>query len=209
LRKEIEYEKEQFKSVIKEADELEIMKNKIINRIDKISMEIYELPSTNRKLIGTDGLGNEYYFYPYNISNNKLYVKKYLNFDSRGATAAVKNKFEWRELTRESEIKDLLSKLSEKGVREKNLLAKLNKIYPKRLKVISEKNAVINKNKDANLNNQMVIDIENLDDTENKNCPLNSQNIINSENEEEKEKSEILKSSLEWKNLNLEKFEFL
>lgn len=164
LRKELEQEREQFKSVIKEGEEIETIKNKITSRIEKLSNEIFEIPSTNKKLIGTDGLKDEYYFYP--SANNKLYVKK------RTSIGGVK-KYEWRELTTEEEIKELLSKLSEKGVNEKNLLTKIKKLYPKRLKVSTAQDEDIN----------MIEDKTQRVDEEN-----------------------ILKSALEWKNTQMDKW---
>ena len=132
LRKDLEYQREQFRSVIKEGSEIDNNRNKIISRIEKLSDEIYECPSTNKKLIGKDGFRNEYYFFPQ--LNNKLYVKKFIK--------GSRKNIEWSEFTSEEEIKELLSKLTDKGINEKNLIGKINKILTKRLKL--KKNNIVN-----------------------------------------------------------------
>jgi hypothetical protein len=175
LRKELEGEREEFRSVIKEAEDIESNRTKIIARIDKITAEMREIPSTNKKLIGIDGFTNEYYFFPH--LNNKLYLKKFLHTGSRRT-------YEWREFTTEDEIKELLTKLSEKGINEKNLITKLNKLFPKRLK-LKKSSTKDNSGSD----DKMIIDDE----------------IHLFTSEENPTNKELLKSALEWKNLLTDK----
>jgi hypothetical protein len=182
LRKELESEREVFRSVIKEAEEIEGNRTKILARIDKITAEMREIPSTNKKFIGFDGLRNEYYFFPHQAT--KLYLKKNLLLHSGSGS---KRSFEWREYTHEEEIKELLSKLSEKGINEMSLIMKLNKLFPKRLK-LKKSNT---KENTVNPDDKMVVDDE------------TNQNSASSE--ENPTSKEILKSALEWKNLVADK----
>ena len=135
LRRECEQEREKFKSITKEAEEIECNRNKINTRLEKISNEIFYIPTINKKLLGRDGLKNEYYFYPW--INNKLYIKQFLkdNIPNKDCEIVRTKKFEWREITTDDEINELLTKLSEKGIRETDLLNKLKKLSPKRLKL--------------------------------------------------------------------------
>lgn len=172
LRRELEQEREKYKSIIKEAEEIDNVRNKINTRLEKISNEIYQIPTINKKLLGKDGLKNEYYFYPW--INNKLYVKLFIDetvIPNEGKINKAKN-FEWREITTEVEINDLISKLSEKGIKETDLLNKLKKIYPKRLKLKSStditSNTSNNKNEEGDIkisnnlenNSGMLVDID-------------------------------------------------
>lgn len=117
LRKEKENEREKYKSVIKESEVISQRCEDIVVKIEKIQAEISEIPSMNKKCIGIDGLGNKYFFFPW--EKDRLYIKK--------------NK-EWRLLITNESIKELILKLSDKGIHERNLLIKLNRIYPKKLK---------------------------------------------------------------------------
>jgi hypothetical protein len=180
LRKELESEREVFRSVIKEAEEIETNRTKIIARIDKITAEMREIPSTNKKLIGLDGFRNEYYFFPHQTT--KLYLKRIVHTGSRKS-------YEWREFTQEEEIKELLTKLSEKGINEMSLIMKLNKLFPKRLKL---KKSNAKDNIVSNSDDKMVVDDES--------------NLKNASSEENPTSKEILKSALEWKNLVADKF---
>lgn len=181
LRRESEQERDKFKSIIKEAEEIENVKNKINTRLEKLSNEIYQIPSINKKLLGRDGLKNEYYFYPW--INNKIYVKSCTN-DSRGKL------FEWTEITTEDEVNELQSKLSEKGIKEGDLLNKIRKIYPRRLKL---KPSTTNPQKEADK------------DTDNtpKDTPDKSEMLVNIEEKEEGDN--YLKTALEWRNKILDK----
>lgn len=124
LRKELEHEREQFKSVIKEIDTIENRRIDIINKIEKIQNEIYDIPTMNKKFIGVDGRGYKYFFFQW--ENDKIYIKVQKKGDDN-------NKYEWRELTEENDIKELSQRLSEKGIKENTLKNKIKKLYPKRM----------------------------------------------------------------------------
>jgi hypothetical protein len=127
MRKNLENQREEFRSVIKEAEDIDINKAKMEARIEKISNEIHEIPSTNNKLIGVDGLNNHYFFFP--LLKDRIFIKKRLQSiksDKKG-----KISFTWRQYTTEEEIFQLLDRLTEKGIREKNLFTKISKLKRK------------------------------------------------------------------------------
>lgn len=125
LRKELEHEREQFKSVIKEIDTIENRRIDILNKIEKIQNEIYDIPTMNKKFIGSDGRGHKYFFFQW--ENDKIYIK------IQKKMGDTNNKYEWREFTEENDIKELSQKLSEKGIKENTLKNKIKKLYPKRM----------------------------------------------------------------------------
>ena len=125
LRKELEHEREQFKSVIKEIDTIENRRIDILNKIEKIQNEIYDIPTMNKKFIGSDGRGYKYFLFEW--ENDKIYIKVQKKMGDRN------NKYEWREFTEENDIKELSQKLSEKGIKENTLKNKIKKLYPKRM----------------------------------------------------------------------------
>jgi len=87
---------------------------------------------TKKKLIGVDYLKNEYYVNYYLIQYFKDYNSKLL----------IKIKNEWFCYSTEEEIEDLLSRLSDKGVNESNLITNINKILKKKLKVTKKGNII-------------------------------------------------------------------
>jgi hypothetical protein len=87
------------------------------NRIEKLQFELSTIASTNRKKLGLDAFGTEYYYF--HDIDDRLFIKK------------NKNEIEWRELTTAEELNELIDCLSEKGINEKNLIHKLKKIMKK------------------------------------------------------------------------------
>ena len=88
------------------------------NRIEKLQFELSNISSTNRKKLGIDAFGTEYYYF--HDIDDRLFIKK------------NKKGIEWRELTTAEELNELLDCLSDKGINEKNLIHKLKKIMKKR-----------------------------------------------------------------------------
>jgi hypothetical protein len=68
-----------------------VRKDKIVSRIEKLVTDLNTIPSINKKILGSDGLKNEYYFFPF--SNEKILVKKVKNGNNKD--------YEWREYTTE------------------------------------------------------------------------------------------------------------
>ncbi len=107
-----------------------------MSKMEKIELDLYNLGTIHKKLIGVDGFKNEYYFY--NSIPNKIFkkcVKKIADTKQKS--------LEWREIRSEEDIKALLSSLSEKGIRENNLAHKLKKLLNKKLKILPNQNALV------------------------------------------------------------------
>ena len=95
--------------------------------MEKIELDLYNLGTIHKKLIGIDGLRNEYYFH--NTIPNKILIKRCVS------NKKDKKTFEWSEINTDDDIKLLLGSLTEKGIRETNLAHKLKKLLNKKLKI--------------------------------------------------------------------------
>lgn len=114
--------------------------------MEKIELDLYNLGTIHKKLIGVDGLKNEYFFY--NSIPNKIFKK------SVKISIYIKEKrLEWSEIRSDEDIKALLSSLSEKGIRETNLLHKLKKLLNKKLKILPVQNTLELKSEEEILKN--------------------------------------------------------
>ena len=149
LRKSLEKERNEYKSVINEINKTDNQKNDILNKIEKIKNEIHDIPTVGKKFLGIDERGYKYFFFPW--MNGKIYIK--INKDDGNC------KYEWRELNNETDIKDLIDKLNEKGIHESQLLNKLTRLYPKRMGY-SNKKINNNTNDNNNLSNNNIIENE-------------------------------------------------
>ena len=103
-------------------------------------MDLYKLGTIHKKIIGVDGLKNEYFFH--NTIPNKILIKHPQNDNSNINNNS--NNFAWTEITTEEEIKILEKSLSEKGIREQNLSNKIKKLLPKKLKFTNNNNNINN-----------------------------------------------------------------
>jgi hypothetical protein len=115
------------------------------------------LGTIHKKIIGIDGLRNEYFFH--NTIPNKIIIKhppKKINTTNNNNDNNINNNFSWTEINTEEEIKILLNSLSEKGIREQNLSNKIKKLLPKKLKLIQSNN----NNNNNNNNNSIIISPE-------------------------------------------------
>jgi hypothetical protein len=97
--------------MIKESEQIEINRDRMITRIEKLSHELSLIPSTNKKKHGIDGFKNEYFFFQ---DLNKIFVKRPYGV--------------WNEFTTFTQIEELIDSMSEKGVNEKSLSSKLHKL---------------------------------------------------------------------------------
>ena len=123
LRKKIEKEKEEFNSVIKEINSIEKQREDLINKIENIKNDIYNIPSVGKKYLGSDGRKYKYYYFPW--MNSKIYIKIFNKNNEN-------NNYEWREINIEHEIKNLIERLSDKGIKESNLKNKIKRFLPKK-----------------------------------------------------------------------------
>lgn len=118
LRKELENEREDYKGILKELDEIEIRRGKITHRIQKLSTEIRSLSTNSKRCIGKDYFRNEYYMFK-SSSETRIHRKdKYGN---------------WGVFTTIEEISNLTDTLCEKAKMEKSLIINIQNINSKNL----------------------------------------------------------------------------
>jgi len=124
LRKSLEHEKNEFKAVIRKLTMVNNQRDDILNKIEKKKIEIFDIPMVGKKCIGYDGRGYKYYYFPWMF--NKFFVR----MNSKDQTSG---KYEWHVIEKEENIKDIIDKLSEKGIHESALKKKMSSILHKRM----------------------------------------------------------------------------
>lgn len=107
LRKEIELEREEYRNMIKEIEEIDVKRNKYVLKLEKLMIDWYVLSNNSRRKIGIDGYGNEYYLFK-SKGLFQIHVKNTLN--------------QWGGFNSLSQVNDLLGRLSEKGRNEKGII---------------------------------------------------------------------------------------
>ena len=170
LRKKMENEKNEFKAVIRQLNNANNQKEDILNKIEKTKNEIFDVPMVGKKCIGFDGRGYKYYYFPWVM--NKFFIRVNMKAHKDNNSS---EKYEWRVIENEENIKELIDKLSEKGVHESVLKKKMTSICNKRM---GYKNNRYNSN---NNNDQNVNDSSNPISLEEifKNKVLKYENIKN------------------------------
>ena len=124
MRKSLEHEKNEFKAVIRKLTMVNNQRDDILNKIEKKKIEILDIPMVGKKCIGYDGRGYKYYYFPW------IYNKFFIRLNSKEQSS---EKYEWHVVEKEENIKDIIDKLSEKGVHESNLKKKMSSILHKRM----------------------------------------------------------------------------
>ena len=124
LRKSLEHEKNEFKAVIRKLTMVNNQRDDILNKIEKKKIEIFDIPMVGKKCIGYDGRGYKYYYFPW------MYNKFFVRINSKEQT---EGKYEWHVIEKEENIKDIIDKLSEKGIHESALKKKMSSILHKRM----------------------------------------------------------------------------
>ena len=124
LRKSLEHEKNEFKAVIRKLTMVNNQRDDILNKIEKKKIEIFDIPMVGKKCIGFDGRGYKYYYFPW------MYNKFFVRINSKDQT---EGKYEWHVIEKEENIKDIIDKLSEKGIHESALRKKMSSILHKRM----------------------------------------------------------------------------
>lgn len=117
LRKELEANRDQLKIAIKEVDDNENKRLKLVSKLDKIASDISSLSNCSQRTLGVDGLGNKYFIFKGKNNLIRVHVKMPNN--------------DWGVYTSEKHIEELLLTLSDKGKAEKQLKEKLRNINPK------------------------------------------------------------------------------
>ena len=124
LRKSLEHEKNEFKAVIRKLTMVNNQRDDILNKIEKKKIEIFDIPMVGKKCIGYDGRGYKYYYFPW------MYNKFFVRINSKNQT---EGKYEWHVIEKEENIKEIIDKLSEKGIHESALKKKMSSILHKRM----------------------------------------------------------------------------
>ena len=124
LRKSLEHEKNEFKAVIRKLTMVNNQRDDILNKIEKKKIEIFDIPMVGKKCIGYDGRGYKYYYFPW------MYNKFFVRINSKAQT---EGKYEWHVIEKEENIKEIIDKLSEKGIHESALKKKMSSILHKRM----------------------------------------------------------------------------
>jgi len=145
LRKKLEHEKNEFKTVIRQLNNANNQRDDILNKIEKTKNEVFDIPMVGKKCIGYDGRGYKYYYFPWVM--NKFFIRVNIKDNNN-------KKYEWRVIEKEENIKELIDKLSEKGIHESILKKKMNSISHKRMGFKNNRyNSNLNNNNEQN-NNQ-------------------------------------------------------
>ena len=110
LRRELEAERDDFKTMIKESEDLEAKKTKTLIKIEKLTSDIDALSCNSRRLIGKDGLGNEYF-----VFKNK----------GQGIRVHVKRKENWFVFSKYGVICEILEALTDKAKGERALAERI------------------------------------------------------------------------------------
>ena len=124
LRKSLEHEKNEFKAVIRKLTMVNNQRDDILNKIEKKKIEIFDIPMVGKKCIGYDGRGYKYYYFPW------MYNKFFVRINSKDQ---AEGKYEWHVIEKEENIKDIIDKLSDKGIHESALKKKMSSILHKRM----------------------------------------------------------------------------
>ena len=96
-----------------------------------------------KKCIGYDGRGYKYYYFPWVMY--KFFIRVNIKDSKNDNTSG---KYEWRVIENEENIKELIDKLSDKGIHESNLKKKMTSICNKRMGYKNNRNN--NNNNDQN-----------------------------------------------------------
>jgi len=166
LRKKMEQEKNEFKTVIRQLNNVNNQRDDILNKIEKTKNEIFDIPMVGKKCIGHDGRGYKYYYFPWVM--HKFYIRVNSTKDN------AEGKYEWRVLEKEENIKELIDKLSDKGIHESALKKKMTSICNKRMGYRSNRYNN-NNNQNNNQENNAPLSLEDIF----KNKVLKYENIKN------------------------------
>lgn len=109
---------EKYKIFIKKRNNINDIKNELEAKIELIKLELFNIYLINKKYLGIDRYGIKYYFI-----NEKLFAKV-KNKEKNGN----EYKYEWRIISNEKTINELIFNLCDKGIHENDLKIKLQKI---------------------------------------------------------------------------------
>ena len=150
LRKKMEHEKNEYKTIIRQLNNANNQRDDILNKIEKTKNEIFDIPMVGKKCIGYDGRGFKYYYFPWVM--NKFFIRINIKDNKENN---INGKYEWRIIENEENIKELIDKLSEKGIHESALKKKMSSICNKRMGYKNNRYNSNNNNNEQNNNQDM------------------------------------------------------
>ncbi len=166
-KNEIENQINSNKSIIKENENLIERKKDLLDKIQNIKDRIMLLKVPRKKLLGSDYLKSDYFYF--NTCPGKLFIKN----KKEKYWAVIKDKKLFQELT---------DKFTEKGIREKKLKYYLSRI------IHELDNLELKKKDDEEIKNNEIIENENKDN--NKDDNNNNENNNNENNNEKNNNNE-------------------
>ena len=122
MRLKLENERQILEDMIREMGENNVLREDTLVKLKDIKTEIFEVQTIGRTNLGTDGRGYKYFYF--NWMPNIIFM--------RAKNKYLEEKYEWR-MINDLEVlnKDLIDKLSEKGIEELELKDNLEIIYKK------------------------------------------------------------------------------
>jgi flagellar biosynthesis GTPase FlhF len=166
-KSEIENQINSNQSLIKENESLNERKKDYLEKIQNIKDKIISLKVPRKKLLGSDYLKSDYFYF--NTCPGKLFIKN------------KKEKF-WAVIKDKKLFQELTDKLTEKGIREKKLKYYLSRI------IHELDNLEIKKKEEDEIKNSEIIENENKDN--NKDDNNNNENNNNENNNEKNNNNE-------------------
>ena len=115
---------EKYKIFIKKRNNIIEIKKELESKIEDIKLELFNIYLNNKKYLGIDRYGIKYYYI-----NEKIFAK--VNHKEK---KIKEYKYEWRIITNEKIIKELIFNLCEKGIHENDLKKKLQKLIDYKIK---------------------------------------------------------------------------
>lgn len=124
-KSKLEAEKEKFDVMINELNDINKQRDELTSKISSLKEDNQKAPFFNKSYLGIDGRGYKYYYF--NWMENLIFMRVY-----KKEKESNDEKYEWRVISgKDTLYKDVIDKLSEKGIEENELKIRLNKIYPK------------------------------------------------------------------------------
>ena len=147
MRIKLENEKKELEKMVKEMNDNNAKRDELLNKIEDLKEEIFDLPTIGRAYLGVDGRGYKYYYFTWMPKILFMRAKKDKNDKNE-----TNEKYEWRIINNEEELNnELIDRLSEKGIEEIRLKNKLLQVAKK----------MKNKNDNENKDNKVIQDEEN------------------------------------------------
>ena len=164
MKVKLEIEKKELEKMVKEINDNNVRREDLLNKIEELKEEIFDLPTIGRAYLGVDGRGFKYYYFTW--MPKVLFIR---NKKEKNEIQENNEKYEWRIINNEEELnKEIIDKLSEKGIEELRLKNKLVQVAKK----------FKNKNDSENKENKIIVDEENKIQKENNKNEITIEDIF-------------------------------